>query len=259
VARNRRKAFVLCAVPGVVTGAIVGVVVGLLISIVAGVVAAVVVAAVVATFLWRHAPTMVVAALQARPVPAGGAARLDNVVDGLCATMGLGPPALLVVEHRVPNAMALGRSPSASMLVVTSGLLDVLDVVALESVVAHELVHVKRGETAVSGAAVVSAALLSWIVPRPAELVHRWMGRGRELAADRRAAATVRYPPGLEAALVTMAGEPNGHEGWPPGRGRMAASTRWLWIDPMVGIRGTVGLEGNLDATEVRAAALAEW
>jgi len=56
-----------------------------------------------------------------------------------------------------------------------------------------------------------------------------------------------------------MSAEPNGHEGWPPGRGRMAAATRWLWIDPMVGIRGSVGLEGNLDATEVRAAALAEW
>ena len=259
VARNRRKAFVLGAIPGAVGGAVAGVVVGLLASSVAGVVAAAVVVVAVAVAVWRLAPALVVAALDARPLPAGRAARLDNVVDGLCATMGLGPPALLVVVHRVPNAMAMGRSPSASVLVVTSGLLDTLDLVALESVVAHELVHVKRGEATVSGAAVVSAALVSWIVPRPADLVHRWVGRGRELAADRRAAATVRYPPGLEAALVTMSGEPNGHEAWPPGRGRMAAATRWLWIDPMVGIRGAVDLEGNLDATEVRAAALAEW
>lgn len=248
----------VCAVVGAVPGAVIGVVIGLLVAALAGVLTAVVVAVVVAVVLWRRAPTMVVAALRARPLPPDRATRLDNVVDGLCATMGLSPPVLLVVEHRVPNAMALGRSPSTPLLVVTSGLLDVLDVVALESVVAHELVHVKRGETAVSGVAVVGATMLSWIGP-PANLVHRWVGRGREFAADRRAAATVRYPPGLEAALVAMSREPNGHEDWPPGPGRMAAATRWLWIDPMVGIRGMSGLEGNLDATEVRAAALAEW
>ena len=42
---------------------------------------------------------------------------------------------------------------------------------------------------------------------------------------------------------------------WPPGRGRTAALTRWLWIDPMVGAPADVSTEGNLDDTRVRAAA----
>jgi hypothetical protein len=43
---------------------------------------------------------------------------------------------------------------------------------------------------------------------------------------------------------------------WPPGAGRIAALSRWLWIDPTVGLPPGRSLEGNLDDTHVRAAAL---
>jgi hypothetical protein len=36
----------------------------------------------------------------------------------------------------------------------------------------------------------------------------------------------------------------------------MAALTRWLWIDPTVGLAASRPVEGNLDDTLVRAAAL---
>ena len=39
--------------------------------------------------------------------------------------------------------------------------------------------------------------------------------------------------------------------------GRIAALTRWLWVDPMAGTRADESPEGNLDDTRVRAAALA--
>jgi len=35
-------------------------------------------------------------------------------------------------------------------------------------------------------------------------------------------------------------------------------ATRWLWIDPMVGARQAPAV-GEIDATGVRRAALAEW
>jgi hypothetical protein len=44
---------------------------------------------------------------------------------------------------------------------------------------------------------------------------------------------------------------------WPPGRGRTATLTRWLWIDPTVGAATGTSPAGNLDDTRVRAAALA--
>jgi hypothetical protein len=46
--------------------------------------------------------------------------------------------------------------------------------------------------------------------------------------------------------------------GWPPGGGRIAALTRWLWIDPLAGSAAPLEpIEGNLDDTRVRAEALA--
>ena len=88
-------------------------------------------------------------------------------------------------------------------------------------------------------------------------LVHRAVGRGREYRADEVAAATVRYPPGLRDALGTLEEGP-GPSSDSVFTGRRWRATRWLWIDPMVGSRGDP-VEGELDATSVRRAALAEW
>jgi hypothetical protein len=147
-------------------------------------------------------------------------------------------------------------------LVVTTGLDSSLSLVELEGVLAHELVHVKRHDTAVSAPAVVIAAVCSLLVgtARATEAVHGLVGRGREFAADQRAAQVVRYPPGLERALETMMGTGGGGK-WPPGRGRVALLTRWLWVDPrptgaVVAPHDSPGV-GNLDDPTVRAAALA--
>ena len=77
--------------------------------------------------------------------------------------------------------------------------------------------------------------------------------------ADEVASAAVRYPPCLSRALTQMA-----DEGPTPGPDsifgpKQFKRTRWLWIDPSIGQRGLAGTEGNLDATAVRIAALAEW
>ena len=51
-----------------------------------------------------------------------------------------------------------------------------------------------------------------------------------------------------------MAGRPGPPAAWPPGEGRTAALTRWLWIDPVVGAAAAPAV-GNLDDTRVRAEA----
>ena len=67
----------------------------------------------------------------------------------------------------------------------------------------------------------------------------------------------VRYPPGIGAALAVMNDGRSSSSSWPPGRGRTAALTRWLWVDPMAGAPDGESEVGNLDHTGVRAAALA--
>ncbi len=250
----------LCLVPGLVLGVVVGVVlsaVGLPVYLAAAVF--VVVATAVMLALWQRAPGAVLRSVGARPSREGDRPRLHNLVDGLCATMGLPQPAICVVDSPVPNAMAVGRDPRSATLVVTSALDHSLTLVELEGVLAHELVHIKRHDTVLATVAVSASAPLSLLIglPRATERIHSLLGTGREFDADQRAAAVVRYPPGIGSALASMLEGPARAGPWPPGRGRTAALTRWLWIDPMVGVPSTVSMEGNLDDTRVRAAAQA--
>jgi hypothetical protein len=83
------------------------------------------------------------------------------------------------------------------------------------------------------------------------------VGRGREFSADQRAALIVRYPTGIGSALEAMVAAGPVTGGWPPAPGRVAALTRWLWVDPMAGAAPDESVEGNLDDTRVRAEALA--
>jgi len=99
-------------------------------------------------------------------------ARLYNLVEGLCIASGLPQPKLYVVDDPAPNAFATGRDPKHASLAVTSGLLEKMNRVELEGVLAHELSHVKNYDILVSSIAVclvgVIAALsdfgLRWFV-----------------------------------------------------------------------------------------------
>ncbi len=145
----------------------------------------------------RRAPCS--ASLGAVPSRESDRPRLHNLVDGLCATMGLERPSIAVVDSDVPNALAVGRDPKSATLVVTSGLDRALTLVELEGVLAHELVHIKRNDTVLSAVAVLVA--VPWAVvrgtPAGVDAVHGLVGRGREFSADQRAALVVRYPPGI--------------------------------------------------------------
>ncbi len=208
--------------------------------------------------LWWAAPAVVLRSLRAQPSLAVDDPRLHNLVDGLCATMGLPRPALCLVDSPVPNALSVGRDPQTASVVVTTGLAESLSLVELEGVLAHELVHVKRADSTIGGVAVLVAYPVSIVrgTRRGAEVVHGLVGRGREYSADQRAADVVRYPPGIGAALDAMAAHDGGASAWPPVAGRAAALTRWLWVDPMAG-EAPEPADGDLDDTRVRAAALA--
>ncbi len=255
---NRHKATRLCLIPGLIAGIIVGVV---LMAVGAGVYAAaaafIVVTLAVMALLWQGSSHSVIHALGAVPSEEQDRPRLHNLVAGLCATMGLPRPAICVVDSQVPNAMAVGRDPSSATLIVTTALDQHLTLVELEGVLAHELVHVKRLDTLLAGTALAVMAPLSTLVgvERAISQVHVIVGQGREFSADQRAARVVRYPPGLGSALEAMATDSERVVSWPPGAGRKAALTRWLWIDPMVGSAPDTSIEGNLDDTRVRAQA----
>ncbi|MHB1585416.1 MAG: M48 family metalloprotease, partial [Acidimicrobiales bacterium] len=259
VRSNRRRALALAAAGGLAFGVVLGVVLGAVAGPVVGGAVGAAVLVVLTVVVRRSAVRLSLSLLGARPLEPGDQPRLENLVEGLCASFGLRVPRLLVVDEAVPNACALGADPTAA-LVVTGGLLDRLGLMEMEGVVAHELAHVKRHDAAVSAVALAVVGPLGWLTGDDAWL-HRAVGRGREYRADQIGAALVRYPPGLHDALASFesceATSPDAAGGG-TFAGRRAAMSRWVWIDPSVG-RRQAPATGELDATSVRIEALAEW
>jgi len=259
---NRRRALLIAAVPGIVVFVLVTAACTAAGLVALGAVAGAVAGLVVWFALWRGATRILLRALAVRPGGEAELARADNIVDGLCATMGVEPPDIVVMDEWARQAIALGRKSGAAVLVVTSGLLQSLDPVALEGVIAHELVHVKRAD--IAPATMAAAVLLPLATFLPVSgLVHGLAGRGREFRTDRLAVAVTRFPPGLREGLVLMADGPAPRVPSPLTRRGVARTTRWLWT---VALPETPGgdvmrwnVVGELDAPALRVAALDEW
>jgi heat shock protein HtpX len=168
-------------------------------------------------------------------------ARLYNLIEGLCIASGLPQPKLYIVEDPAPNAFATGRDPRHASIAVTSGLLEKMNRVELEGVLAHELSHVKNYDILVSSIAVclvgVVAALSDFgirmfifggtrrsddnnggnnpltlilaivvivLAPLMATIMQLAVSRRRESLADVSAVEMTRYPPGLISALEKL-------------------------------------------------------
>jgi heat shock protein HtpX len=265
--RSRRRAVRIAAAPAVVVLLVVGAIVVPAVSPLVGLVAGVAAGVVWWVVTLRGAQRVLLRALRADMAEADGIARAENLVDGLCATMGLASPDVLVIDDDSRNAIAIGRRPGDAVLVVTSGLLATLPPESIEGVLAHELTHIKSGEVAPATVAAAVLLPLAAFAPSTGDIVHRWAGRGREFRADADAVRVTRYPPGLRHALATMIDGPQpGQRSGLTGTA-VARATRWLWTvalpDPAAGDAPRPGAPdaavGELDAVAVRIAALDEW
>lgn len=69
---------------------------------------------------------------------------LHNRVNRISHQTGIQKPDIAVSKSKVPNAFITGRSENNTVLCVTEGLLNELDGDELDSVIAHELSHIKN-------------------------------------------------------------------------------------------------------------------
>jgi heat shock protein HtpX len=95
--------------------------------------------------------------------------RLYNLLENLCISRGITTPKLKVMETDALNAFATGMSQKQYSITVTSGLLKRLDDPEIESVLGHELTHIRNGDVRMMVIAVVIAGVVSFF----AELVFR--------------------------------------------------------------------------------------
>ena len=114
---------------------------------------------------------------RARPAPVEEYARYHNIVEGLCIASGLPKPRLYVVDDPAPNAFATGRNPRNAAVAVTTGLLEKLNRIELEGVLAHELSHVKNYDILVSTLAVTMVGVVAVLADLGIRL--QWWGMGR--------------------------------------------------------------------------------
>src|SRR5689334_24440372 len=142
-----------------------------------GIVIAFVIAMALAWGSYWNSDKIAIAASRAKPADGPEYRRYHNLVEGLCIAAGLPKPRLYVVDDPAPNAFATGRNPEHSAIAVTTGLLEKMNRVELEGVLAHELSHIKNYDILISTLAVTlvgAVALLTDVAIRA-----MWWNGGR--------------------------------------------------------------------------------
>src|SRR5712691_5632822 len=89
--------------------------------------------------------------------------RLSEIVDRLAKRAGLPAPRCYIIPDPSPNAFATGRNPQHAAVAATEGILQILNDVELEGVLAHELSHVKHRDILTSSIAATLAAAIMMI------------------------------------------------------------------------------------------------
>lgn len=162
--------------------------------------------------------------------------RFYRIVENLAITTGMPMPKVYIINDPAPNAFATGRDPRHAIVAATTGLIDIMNDSELESVMAHEMGHVKNYDIRVSMIAfgLVSAiGLITDIVlrmfifgdrdrdnnspvlmvigiialilaPIIAVIIQMAISRQREFLADATSAMTTRNPESLATAFEKL-------------------------------------------------------
>jgi heat shock protein HtpX len=120
---------------------------------------------------YKFHQTMIDAITGGREVTRGEEPRLYNLLENLCISRGIAMPRLKVVDSEALNAFATGLNQKQYSISVTRGLLAHLSDAEIESVLGHELTHIRNGDVRMLVIAVVIAGVISFF----AELFFRMM------------------------------------------------------------------------------------
>ena len=88
---------------------------------------------------------------------------LYNIVEALSIGAGIPTPKLYMINKDVPNAFAAGRNPKNASITVTTGLMEQLNRLELEEVIAHEISHIRNHDILIATVAVVLAGTIVFI------------------------------------------------------------------------------------------------
>lgn len=170
--------------------------------------------------------------------------KLFRTVENLCIASGIPLPKIFLIDDPAPNAFATGRDPKHAAIAFTSGLLEKLDDLEIEGVVAHELSHIRNYDTRLMSIIVILVGMVVFLVdiffrnlwwgnfgknrkkgtsrvllllgvavavlaPILAQIIKLAISRRREFLADSSGALLTRYPEGLASALIKISKDKN--------------------------------------------------
>jgi heat shock protein HtpX len=242
IASNKRRSALLIIGFGLLVALVVVAINFLIGGGLVGFAIAAVIAIAVSWISYFNSDKVALAMSHAKPADEHTYARYHNLVEGLCIASGLPKPRLYIIDDPAPNAFATGRNPQHAAIAVTTGLLEKMNRVELEGVLAHELSHVKNYDVLVMTLAVTMVGIIALLsdfflrfafwgggrrgsdernnpvgaiiaifgivllifAPLIASLMQFAVSRQREYLADSSGVALTRYPPGLISALQKL-------------------------------------------------------
>jgi heat shock protein HtpX len=163
-----------------------------------GLVLAVVVSMTMAVVGYYASDKIVLTISRARPATKDEFPYLYNVVEGLAIAAGLPAPRCYVIDDTAPNAFAAGRKPETAVICVTTGILEKLNRVELEGVIAHEMSHIKNFDVRLQTLVVVMAGIVA--------LLSDWMLRSFMWGGGRRRGGRSRSGSGGAGGILTLVG-----------------------------------------------------
>lgn len=195
-----------------------------------------------AWFSYYYSADVALSVSHARPLQKEENPYLYNIIEALALAAGIPAPKAYIIDDTAPNAFATGRDPEHAAIAVTTGLIQKLNRVELEGVIAHEMSHIKNYDIRIATIVVVLVGMIvllsDWMMrslwygggrrnrnqesnnaqgvlmiigiiliifsPIIAQLLQLAVSRKREFLADASGALLTRYPEGLASALEKL-------------------------------------------------------
>jgi heat shock protein HtpX len=125
--------------------------------------------------------TMIQSATQSEPLERRENKRVYNLVENLCMANGMAMPKVNVIEDGALNAFASGINKNTYTVTLTRGIINKLDDLELEGVIAHELTHIRNRDVRLMIVSIIFVGIFTMIAQMAARMAfYGSIGRSRD-------------------------------------------------------------------------------
>lgn len=222
-----------------------------------GIITALIFSLIVNTISYWYSDKLVLKIYNAKIAEYTQYSRLHDIILDVSTRASIHKPRVYIINSQTANAFATGRNEKNAIIVVTEGLLTLLNDQELKAVIAHEIAHIKNKDLLISTVSVVIASaiayialiarvatlgssdentspgffelvLLTLIAPISATILRLAISRSREYNADETGAKIIKDAESLSEALIKIENAPKIKSGNP-------ASANLFIVNPFSG------------------------